>query len=101
LFIGFLISWISLPTKTTKINMFVNYLILIACVRMTEMFISENILTTYDYGNQIYFQWHASKCCINISLLKYNTPAFVNLAEFFFFYLIWNYFYSNLLKLIY
>jgi hypothetical protein len=38
------------------VNMFVNYLILIACVRMTEMFISENILTTYDYGNQIYFQ---------------------------------------------
>jgi len=36
---------------------------------MTEMFICENILTTSDYGNQIYFQtihwrWDASKCCI-------------------------------------
>ena len=71
--------------------MFVNYLILIACVRMTEMFISENILTTYDYGNQIYFQWHASKCCIDISLLKYNTLPSINILSLFFKQLMINY----------
>ena len=38
------------------INMFVNYLILNACVKMTEMFVCEKILTTSGYGNQIYFQ---------------------------------------------
>jgi hypothetical protein len=39
-------------------NMFVNYLILnaAACVKMTEMFICEKILTISGYGNQIYFQ---------------------------------------------
>ena len=48
-----------------------------ACVKMTEMFIYKKTLTTSGYRNQIYFQiihwrWHASKCCINISVLKYN-----------------------------
>jgi hypothetical protein len=60
------------------------------------MFISENILTTYDYGNQIYFQtihwqWHASKCCINISLLKYNTLPSINILSPFFKQLMINY----------
>ena len=35
-------------------NMFVNDLILNACVKMTEMFAFEKILTTS--GNKIYFQ---------------------------------------------
>jgi hypothetical protein len=66
------------------INMFVNYLILNPCVKMTEMFVCEKILTTSGYGNQIYFQtvhWrrHTSKCCINISLLKYNTLVSINI----------------------
>jgi hypothetical protein len=66
------------------VNMFVNYLILNACVKMTEMFACEKILTTSGYGNQIYFQtihWrrHTSKCCINISLLKYNTLVSINI----------------------
>jgi hypothetical protein len=36
--------------------MFVNYLILNACVNMIEMIRCEQILTTSDYGNKIYFQ---------------------------------------------
>ena len=36
-------------------NMFVNYLILNACVKTTEMLICEQILTTSDY-NKIYFK---------------------------------------------
>ena len=65
--------------------MFENYLIFNACLKMTEMFIlCEKILTTSGYGNQIYFQtihwqWHVSKCCINVSLLKYNTLAVINI----------------------
>jgi hypothetical protein len=55
-----------------------------ACVKTTEMFICENILTTSCYGNQIYFQtihwqWHAVKYCINISLLKNNTLSSINI----------------------
>jgi hypothetical protein len=38
LFVGFLFSWISLPT-----NMFVNDLILNVCVKTTELFICEKI----------------------------------------------------------
>ena len=37
-------------------NMFVNYLILNACIKTTEMFICEKILTTSDYRNKIYVQ---------------------------------------------
>jgi hypothetical protein len=37
-------------------SMFVNDLILNACVKTTEMFICEKILTISGYGNQIYFQ---------------------------------------------
>jgi len=44
----------SIPFKHA--NMFVNYLILNACVKTTEMFIYEKILTTSGYRNQIYFQ---------------------------------------------
>jgi hypothetical protein len=70
---------------TTRGNMLVNYLILNACVKTTEMFICEKILTTSSYGNQIYFEtihwrWHTSKCCINISLLKYNNLPSINIA---------------------
>jgi hypothetical protein len=36
--------------------MFVNYLILNACVKTTEMLKCETILTTSSYRNQIYFQ---------------------------------------------
>ena len=39
--------------------MFVNDLILNACVKTTEMFICEKILTTY--GNKIYFQTNGDK----------------------------------------
>jgi hypothetical protein len=65
LFIGFLISWISLPTKTTKIGtprikviskVFVNDLILIPCVKTTEIHICEQILTTSGYRNKINFK---------------------------------------------
>jgi len=55
-------------------SMFVNDLILNACVKTTEIFISEKILTTS--GNKIYFKNHTlmvTQCRINISLLNYNT----------------------------
>ena len=37
-------------------KMFVNDLILIACVKTTEMHICEKILTTSGYRNKIYFK---------------------------------------------
>jgi hypothetical protein len=37
-------------------SMFLNYLILNACVKTTEIFICEKILTTSGYRNQIYLQ---------------------------------------------
>ena len=64
----------------------VNYLIVNACVKTTEKFICELILTTSSYRNQfnfqtIHWQWHASKCCINIFQLKYNTLASINIFD--------------------
>ena len=56
-------------------QMFVNDLILNACVKTTEMFICEKILTTS--GKKItsnpYTNGYTFKCCINISLLNYIT----------------------------
>jgi hypothetical protein len=55
--------------------MFVNDLILNACVKTTEMFICEKILTTF--GKKItsnpYTNGYTFKFCINLSLLNYIT----------------------------
>jgi hypothetical protein len=70
---GFLNSWISLPTITMNIGTPRMKVISQYLQSSASASVLNSILTTPEYRNKIYFQtihwwWHASKCCINISL---------------------------------
>jgi hypothetical protein len=61
--------------------MFVNYLILNACVKMTERLKCEKILTTSGYRNQIYFQTiHKIVNCTLCSWSRNSRTAFANIS---------------------